>query len=116
MFRTNVAEVLGALGEARFPAGKDELVEKAKEAGASGEVVAALRAMPPEVYGSRAEVARSVNLDPASDLGLSEAQRAEQARAGGRPGLAQQLREVPKPPVQEELERDPRDRGRRRNP
>lgn len=46
-----------------------------------------------------------MRVDPDSDLGLSPAQRAEQARAGGRPGQSQHLREVPKAPVQEELDR-----------
>ncbi|MEU3342369.1 hypothetical protein [Streptomyces sp. NPDC006668] len=49
-------------------------------------------------------MARSVRVDPASDLGLSPAQRAEQARKGGRPGQSQHLRDAPKPPVQEELD------------
>lgn len=106
MIRTSVAEVLDALGDVAFPADKERLVEAAKGAGASGDVVAALRAMPPEEYGSPAEVARSVKVDPASDLGLSEAQRAEQAREGGKRGLSQHLRDVPEPPVQEEIDRD----------
>ncbi|MFE1751680.1 hypothetical protein [Streptomyces anandii] len=49
-------------------------------------------------------MARSVRVDPDSDLGLSPAKRAEQAREGGRPGQSQHLREVPKPPVEEELD------------
>ncbi|WP_262505175.1 hypothetical protein [Streptomyces sp. TRM68367] len=44
-------------------------------------------------------------MDPDSDLGLTAAQRAEQAREGGRPGQSQHLREVPRTPVQEELDR-----------
>ncbi|MGV9570260.1 hypothetical protein ACWDRX_11960, partial [Streptomyces nigra] len=47
---------------------------------------------------------RSVRVDPASDLDLSPAQRAEQARKGGRPGQSQHLRDAPKPPIQEELD------------
>ena len=42
---------------------------------------------------------------PDSDLDLSPAQRAEQAREGGRPGQSQHLRAVPRPPVEEELDR-----------
>ncbi|MFI6035788.1 DUF2795 domain-containing protein [Streptomyces sp. NPDC051315] len=80
------------------------MIDAAQRAGASGEVVAALRGIPPEEYANRDEVARSVRVDPASDLGLSPAQRAEQARAGGRPGQSQHLREAPAPPVQEELD------------
>lgn len=37
--------------------------------------------------------------------GVSRAQRAEQARLGGKPGLPEGLREVPKPSVDEELDR-----------
>ncbi|MFI7407364.1 hypothetical protein ACIBU0_01610 [Streptomyces sp. NPDC049627] len=43
--------------------------------------------------------------DPDSDLDLSPAQRAEQARQGGKPGQSQHLRTVGKPPVEEELDR-----------
>ncbi|MFC8779318.1 hypothetical protein [Streptomyces nigra] len=49
-------------------------------------------------------MARSVRVDPASDLDLSPAQCAEQARKGGRPGQSQHLRDAPKPPIQEELD------------
>jgi hypothetical protein len=104
MYRTNAREVLNALGNAHFPADKNELMDAAREAGASHDVVAALRAMPREEYVNREEVARSIQVDPASDLGLTEAQRAEQARAGGKPGLSQHLRSVPKRPIEEELD------------
>lgn len=108
MLRTDVAQVLHAVRDVDFPAGKRELVEAAMAAGAPGDVVAALRGIPPEQYRNRTEIAHSVRLDPASDLGLSEAQRAEQAREGGKPHLSQYLREVPKPPVEDELSRDRR--------
>lgn len=102
---TSAREVVDALKDVDFPAGKDELVDAAREAGASQDAVAALRGIPPENYANREEVARSVRVDPASDLGASPAQRARQARAGGKPGQSQHLRDVPKPPVQEELDR-----------
>lgn len=105
MAHTNAKDVLRALDDVDFPADKDTLVRAARVAGASSEVVAALRAIPPEEYDNREQVAHSVRVDPDSDLDLSPAQRAEQARLGGRPGLSQHLRDVPKPPVQEELER-----------
>ncbi|MFD7708693.1 DUF2795 domain-containing protein [Streptomyces sp. NPDC059785] len=102
---TSAREVVDALEDVDFPASRDELVEAARRSGGgSAEVVAALRAIPPDEYANREEVARSVRVDPASDLGLSPAQRAEQARKGGRPGQSQHLRDAPKPPVQEELE------------
>jgi hypothetical protein len=42
-------------------------------------------------------------VDPDADLDYSAAQKAKQARLGGRPGLSQHLREVPEPPVEDEL-------------
>ncbi|MEV8565501.1 DUF2795 domain-containing protein [Streptomyces sp. NPDC051322] len=74
MAGTNVHDVLGAVRDVRFPAGEKE------------------------------EVARSVRSDPASDLGHGRAQRAEQARQGGKPGLSQHLRDAPTPPVEDELD------------
>jgi len=50
-----------ALRDVDFPAGKDELIRAAQ---ASGEVIRALRAIPPEEYANREEVARSVPKDP----------------------------------------------------
>ncbi|MCV2460950.1 DUF2795 domain-containing protein [Streptomyces sp. ICN988] len=102
---TSARDVVSALKDVHFPAGKEELVQAAVRSGASPEVVKALRAIPPEQYANREEVARSVRVDPDSDLGLSPAQRAEQAREGGRQGQSQHLRDVPKPPVEEELDR-----------
>ncbi|MFG2026579.1 DUF2795 domain-containing protein [Streptomyces sp. NPDC048825] len=104
MAHTNVQEVLHALKGVTFPADKDELVRAAQVAGASDEVVRALRAVPPEEYTNKEDVARSVRVDPDSDLDLSPSQRAEQARQGGKPGQAQRLRAVGKPPVEDELD------------
>ncbi|MEV6793252.1 DUF2795 domain-containing protein [Streptomyces sp. NPDC051320] len=105
MADTNVHDVLGAVRDVHFPAGKDDLVDAAERSGASGDVVKALRGIAPEQYANKEEVARSVRLDPASDRGHSRAQRAEQARQGGKPGLSQHLRDAPKPPVEDELDR-----------
>jgi Protein of unknown function (DUF2795) len=104
MAHTSVPEVLGALKDVDFPADNDRLVTAARAAGASEEVVKALRGIPPEQYTSREDVARSVRVDPDSDPGLTATQRAEQAREGGKPGLSQHLRDAPKTPIQEELE------------
>ncbi|MEU9212178.1 DUF2795 domain-containing protein [Streptomyces sp. NPDC048415] len=101
---TSAREVVAALDDVDFPAGKQELIDAARRAGASEEVITALRGIPPEEYDNREQVARSVRVDPASDLDLSPAQRAEQARKGGRPGQSQHLRDVPKPPIEEELD------------
>ncbi|MEU2061227.1 DUF2795 domain-containing protein [Streptomyces sp. NPDC013455] len=102
---TSVPEVLDALRDVTYPADKDRLVSAAREAGASEEVVKALRGMPAEEYAGDPEVARSVRVDPESDLGLDDAQRAEQSRHGGKPGLSQHLREEPKTPIHEEFDR-----------
>jgi hypothetical protein len=103
----NSSQLKRALRDVDFPAGKQELLQAAEANGAPDEVIAALRAIPPDEYANRDEVARSIPEDPAAELGLSPAQRAEQARERRRHGgqhLSQYLREVPKPPVEEELE------------
>ena len=95
-----------ALRDVDYPAGKQELIRAAEAAGAREEVMRALRAIPPEVYRNRQEVARSIPGDPAGELRVTPAQRAEQARERRRHGgehLSQYLREVPKPPLEEEL-------------
>jgi hypothetical protein len=105
MAHATVDEVLGALEDVDFPADKAQLVEAARSVGASGGVMSALRGIPPEVYTNREDIVRSIRTDPDSDLGHTAAQRAEQARQGGKPGLSQHLREVPRTPVEEELDR-----------
>ena len=95
------------LRDVDFPAAKDELIRAAHAAGAPGEVIRALRAIPPEEYANRQEVARSVPNDPAEELQPSPAQRAAQARERRHHGgqhLSQYLREVPKPAVEDELD------------
>jgi hypothetical protein len=89
-----------ALRDVDYPAGKEELIRAAEAAGAPEEVMRALRAIPPEVYRNREEVARSIPDNPAEELGVTPAQRAEQARERRRHGgehLSHYLREVPKP-------------------
>jgi hypothetical protein len=100
-------EVMRALRNVDFPASKQELVQAAQAAGACGEVTAALRAIPPAEYASRAEVERSIPADPAKEEGLTPAQVAEAARLARRHRrrVSQYSLEVPKPPVAEELDR-----------
>jgi hypothetical protein len=99
-------EVNRALKNAHFPAAKDDLIRAAEAAGAPDHVIAALRAIPPEEYANRAEVIRSITVDPAADLDLSPAQRAEQAREtrdrSHPQRLSEHLREVPKPALEDE--------------
>ncbi|WP_318205048.1 DUF2795 domain-containing protein [Streptomyces sp. SCL15-4] len=102
---TSVPEVLDALRDVTYPAGRERLVSAARRAGASQEVVKALRGLPAEEYSGRAEVARSVRADPDSGPGIDAGRRARQARRGGRPGLSRHLWEEPKNPIQEEFDR-----------
>jgi hypothetical protein len=103
-----VQEVLRAMEQVDFPAGKDDLLAAARAAGASEEVLKALRGIPPDEYANREEVARSVRLDPSTEDGLDASQRAEQARRGGRPGLSQHEVEAREPVIEEELQRPTR--------
>lgn len=105
MAHATVDDVLSALKNVDFPADKPKLLEAARSADASGEVMSALRGIPAETYRNRDDIVHSIRTDPDSDLGHSPAQRGEQARQGGKPGMSQHLREVPKPPVEEELDR-----------
>ena len=108
MARVTSDQVVRYLGDVDFPAGKEDLLRAADDAGAPPEVLKALRAIPPVEYANRAEVARSVPTDPGADLHPSAAQRAEQARErrhrGPRPVSEYEL-EVPKPPIEDELDR-----------
>jgi hypothetical protein len=95
-----------ALRDVDFPAGKDELI-RAAQARERRARIRALRAIPPEEYANREEVARSVPKDPAEELRPSPAPRAAQARERRHHGgqhLSQYLREVPKPAVEDELD------------
>jgi hypothetical protein len=98
-------EVKRALKYVDFPAAKDELIRAAEAARAPDHVIAALRAIPPEEYANREEVIRSIPVDPAADLHLTPAQQYEQAREARRhrpQRFSQYMREVPKPPLEED--------------
>ena len=103
MAHTDVNQILRAITDATFPAGKEELLRAAQAKEAPPEVLTALREMPPEQYQNKQEVAQSVRTDPDSDFPHSAAQRAKQA-GQHKPGVAEQLRDAPKPPVDEELD------------
>lgn len=102
---TTAHEVRRALDSVDFPAGKSDILTSAQRANASDEVIKALQGIPPDEYGNRDDVVHSVRLDPDSDLARTPGQKGEQARRGGKPGLSQHLRDAPKPPVDEELDR-----------
>jgi hypothetical protein len=97
--------VLRAITDASFPAGKEELLRVAQAGNAPPEVIQALQEIPAEQYENKHEVAQSVRTEADSDLQHSAAQHAKQAAQGGKPGLSEKLRDAPKPPVEEELDR-----------
>ncbi len=78
MTKVTVHQLRQALSAADFPATKDQLLEVARQQGASPEVGKALRSLPPVDYGSAAEVIRSVTVDvvsgprpsPVDDIGV----------------------------------------------
>jgi hypothetical protein len=83
--------VLGYLEDVDYPADKDALLAAAERAGAPDEVLRSIRAVPPVDYRSRAEVARSVQVDPGA--GRSPGRAAVQARTDAEPGIAEHLRD-----------------------
>lgn len=105
MAETEKRDILDAVSNVPFPAKKEDLLQGARDNGASDEVIAALREMPPEVYKSRSEVAASVRNPTDDDVPDSPGQRNEQRRRHKKSGLAQHQREAPKPPVEDELDR-----------
>lgn len=92
------------LGEVSFPAGKDQIVEHAREAGADEEMLSALRAMPPADYNEPNEVLRSVPLPRSDTDSHSESARAQLRREHTKPGMAESAKESrPVNPIEEEL-------------
>jgi hypothetical protein len=86
-------EVVAYLDSVDFPAHRDDLVRAAEEAGAPEDVIKALRGMPPEEYGSKAEVMRSAHTpaEPDQDPGI----KAAQARDKRHQRIAEPLRDPP---------------------
>ena len=84
-------DVLRYLQDVDYPAGKEALVDAAERAGAPEAVVRSLQAIPPVEYRSRAEVARSVPVDPGA--GRSARRAAEQARTRAPARVAEHMRE-----------------------
>ena len=84
-------QVVRYLVDVDYPAGKEELVAAAERAGAPEAVVRSLRAIPPVDYRNRAEVMRSVPVDPGA--GRSASRAAEQARTRAPAGVAEHMRE-----------------------
>jgi hypothetical protein len=73
-----------------FPASRDEIVRDAERNGAPEDVLKALRAMPPEEYGSKAEVQRSaLRTEPEA---MTAEREADLARSNSTSRVAQHLR------------------------
>jgi hypothetical protein len=86
-------EVVAYLDDVDFPAHRDDLVRAAEQAGAPQDVIKALRGMPPEEYGSKAEVMRSAHTpaEPEQDPSV----KAARARDKRHQRIAEPLRDVP---------------------
>ena len=84
-------QVVQYLGDVDYPAAKEVLVTAAERAGAPEAVVHSLRAIPPVEYRNRAEVMRSVPVDPGA--GRSASRAAEQARTRAPAKVAEHMRE-----------------------
>ena len=91
----DVDAIRAALVDVDYPADKQTIVERAAANGADEPTLKALRAMPLADYDNVTEVIRSADLDPAAAEGQTPHDQAQQARAGGRPGIAQHLRLTP---------------------
>jgi Protein of unknown function (DUF2795) len=88
---TTPEQVLRYLVDVDYPAGKEVLVAAAARAGAPEAVVRGLRAIPPVEYRNRAEMVRSVPVDPGA--GRSASRAAEQARTRTPAGVAEHVRD-----------------------
>ncbi|MBA8825740.1 hypothetical protein FHX42_003106 [Saccharopolyspora lacisalsi] len=92
-----------SLLEVDFPAGKEDLVEHARNNGADESTIHALRAMPPAEYANLTEVERSVWLDKGAEEGQSDSEKAQQDRQDTGSGLAEHQTRTPNNPIVEEL-------------
>ncbi|GAB3549656.1 hypothetical protein J2S53_001767 [Actinopolyspora lacussalsi] len=98
------AELKTSLSGLDFPASKDRIVEYAENNGADAELLAALRAMPrADEYENLTEVGRSLQLDPASQQGQTDADKADQNTRRTADGLAEHETETTNNPIVEEL-------------
>ncbi|OQO89743.1 DUF2795 domain-containing protein [Saccharomonospora piscinae] len=96
---TTVERLHSALSGADFPAQRDDLVRSAENANADADTIKELRGIPPESYGSLADVERAVSFaSPESDH-----ERAKRRGRHTKPGLAEQEKDVPEHPIVEEL-------------
>jgi hypothetical protein len=95
--------VQAVLDDLDFPASKEEIVAHAQRRGATGVVLRALRALPVADYANKAEVLRSIPVDPDEAEGRTAADKAGERREHTHPGLGEHMKEVARSPIEEEL-------------
>jgi len=88
----SAAQVIEYLKDVDFPAHRDVLVRAAEQARAPEDVIKALRAMPPEEYGNKAEVMTSAHTPAEPDQDPSV--KAAQAHDKLHQRIAEPLRDV----------------------
>jgi Protein of unknown function (DUF2795) len=89
MAKVREQQLRDALVDVDYPADKQTLLDHAIRNGANEDVLAVLRAVPPEDYGNFAMVLRSVDTEEAT--GRSPAEKAVRARQHDKP-IAEHLR------------------------
>ena len=97
-------QVMKALRNVDYPASKEELPGAAVDAGASSDVIAALRAIPPRNTPTGTKLrARPLQIRPRTSVSApgSGLSRARPRRRHGPQRLSERMRDVPKPVVGE---------------
>lgn len=92
-----------ALSSADFPANKDDLLTHVQRNSADGDVLHALRAMPPAQYENIGEVIQSVPMGKGAEQGQSASDKAQESRHNSNSGLAEHQTEIPSNPIVDEL-------------
>jgi hypothetical protein len=96
---TDKTRLKQALNDVDYPADKEQLVQHATDNGADTDTVKALRSIPPESYGTFAEVRAAVPITS----GESDSEKAKQHRQNTKGGLSEKMVETPNNPIVEEL-------------
>ncbi len=84
-----------------YPANKDTLLREAERHGADEDALRALRGLPPVDYRSQAEVLSSVDVGP-GELSDQSPGTLQQPRQDSQRGLAEHMKDVDAPPVEQE--------------
>jgi hypothetical protein len=96
-------KVRQAIGDVDYPASKEQLVAHVEAKNSDAEATRAIRALPLADYRNEGEVLRSIPTDTAALEGQTAEDKANQARQGGKPGLAEHMRDTKRSPIEEEL-------------